>query len=70
MGDVAQLIATVGFPIAACIGMAWFVKYQTDGNKAELKEMREVYAQRVEAATKALNENTLALQKLAERLEK
>lgn len=70
MGDIAQLIATVGFPIAACIGMAWFVKYQTDSNKAELKEMREVYAKRVEDATKALNENTLALQKLAERLEK
>lgn len=70
MGDIAQLIATVGFPIAACIGMAWFVKYQTDSNKVELKEMREVYAQRVEDATKALNENTLALQKLAERLEK
>lgn len=68
--EVLQIISTVGFPIAACMGMAWYVKYQTDANKSEIKELRDTYAKRVEDATKALHENTLALEKLAERLDK
>lgn len=68
--EVVQVISTVGFPIAACLGMAWYVKYQTDSNKSEIKELRDTYAKRVEDATKALHENTIALEKLAERLEK
>lgn len=68
--EVLQIISTVGFPIAACMGMAWYVKYQTDANKSEIKELRDTYAKRVEDATQALHENTLALEKLAERLDK
>lgn len=68
--DIVQLISSLGFPVAACIGMAWYVKYQTDANKKELKEIREMYSKRVEDATKALHENTLALQKLADELER
>lgn len=68
--EIIQIISTVGFPIAACVGMAWYVKYQTDSNKSEIKEIRETYAARVEAATQALHENTLALEKLSERLDK
>lgn len=70
MGEVTQLITSVGFPIAACIGMAWYVKYQTDQNKSEIKEIRETYAMKVEKATEALNNNTIAINKLAERLDK
>ena len=29
--DYVQLISTVGFPIVACIALAWYVKYMTDG---------------------------------------
>lgn len=68
--DIVQLISSLGFPIAACIGMAWYVKYQTDTNKKELKEIREMYSKRVEDATQALHENTLALQKLVDELER
>ena len=30
MNDVATLISTVGFPIACCIFLGWFIKYVTD----------------------------------------
>lgn len=70
MQEITQLITTVGFPIAACVVMGFYVKKQTEDNRAEIKEMRDVYSKRIEDATKALNENTLALQKLAERLDK
>lgn len=29
--DYVQLISTVGFPIVACMALAWYVKYMTDG---------------------------------------
>ena len=30
MNDVMTMITTVGFPIVACIGLAWFCKYMLD----------------------------------------
>ena len=37
--DWVQLISSVGFPIVACLGMGWYVKYQTDNYRSEVKEM-------------------------------
>ena len=54
---VPQIISSLGFPVAACIAMAWYVKYITDKHD---KEMDKV--------TTALNNNTLALQKLCNKL--
>lgn len=56
--DIVTIISSVGFPIAACIGMGWYVKYQGDQHKDETK-----------ALTDALNNNTLAITKLVEKLE-
>ena len=55
MENVMQLISSVGFPIAACVGMAWYVKYTTDQHNKEI--------------TEALNNNTIALQKLVDKLD-
>lgn len=63
-----QLISTVGFPIVACAAMAWYVKYQTDANNSETAEMRKEHKEEVAKMTEALNNNTLAIQKLAERM--
>ena len=30
MNEVATIISTVGFPIACCIFLGWFIKYVTD----------------------------------------
>lgn len=53
----SQIISSLGFPVAACIAMAWYIKYITDKHD---KEMDKV--------TTALNNNTLALQKLCDKL--
>lgn len=67
--DVIQLISSVGFPIVACLGMGWYVKYQTDSYKDEVKDMRREHKEEIGKITEALNNNTLALQKLADSLE-
>lgn len=51
MDNIVQIISTVGFPIACCIGMAWFIK-------DELKALRQ-----------SLDNNTLVLQKLNDKLD-
>lgn len=67
--DWAQLIGSLGFPIVACIGMGYYVKYQTDSYRNEVKDMRTEHKDEISKITEALNNNTLALQKLCDRLD-
>ena len=55
---VLQAISTVGFPIAMCVLLLWYVKEQGDSHKEESQKF-----------TEALNKNTLVLQKICDRLE-
>lgn len=67
--DWAQLIGSLGFPIVACLGMGWYVKYQTDSYKDEVKDMRAEHKEEISKMSEALNNNTLALQKLCDKLD-
>lgn len=67
---IIQLITSVGFPIVACGGMAWYVKYITDHNRADLKEERDQHVTEMSKVTEALNNNTLAIQKLTDYIER
>lgn len=66
--DIVTMITTLGFPIVACLLLGWFVKYQTDRYEEELKEIRKDHRQEVQRMTEAINNNTLALTKLCERM--
>ena len=48
--------------------MGWYVKYQTDQNKAETAKMREEHSKEMEKVTTALNNNTIAIEKLCIKL--
>lgn len=67
--SIIAVISSVGFPITACIGLGWYVKYQTDNNNKEVSEMRREHQEEIAKVTDALNNNTLALQKLCDRLD-
>jgi len=66
--EILQIISTVGFPIVACGGMAWYVKYMTDKEREERTKINEQHKQEMSDVTTALNNNTLALQKLCDKL--
>ena len=68
MDEVVQAISTVGFPIVCVLILFWYVKYVTDRNTEELKELREAHATEVSQMTQALNNNTLTIQKLIDAL--
>lgn len=69
-----QLISTLGFPIVACICMALYVKEQTKNNREDVKELNTQHTQEMNAfkdeIKEALNNNTIALTKLCEKLER
>jgi hypothetical protein len=69
-----QLISTLGFPIVACICMALYVKEQTKNNREDVKELNAQHSQEMNAfkdeIKEALNNNTIALTKLCEKLER
>lgn len=54
---ITQLISGVGFPVAVCLICFWYINKQSEEHKAEIDEL-----------TKALNNNTLVMQRLADRL--
>ena len=53
-----ELINSTVFPIAMCIILCYFVKYTTDENNKKLEKM-----------TEAINNNTLVITKLVEKMD-
>ena len=66
---ITTLIGSVGFPIVACIAMGWYVKYQTDQNNKEVENMRKEHKEEVQKMTEAINNNSIAMQKLVDKIE-
>ena len=67
--DIIQIISSLGFPIACCLGLGWYVKTQTDNYRNDVKEIQREHKEETKQMTDALNNNTLALQHLAEKIE-
>lgn len=63
---ILQAVATLGFPIVCAIVMAWYVKYMTDRNREDIAKLNTQHQQEMKEVTTALNNNTLALQKLSD----
>ena len=55
VGSIVQIVSTVGFPIAMCVALLWYITDMTDKHKQETEKF-----------TEALNNNTLVLQKLCD----
>lgn len=66
--NIVQLISTVGFPIVCCLGLGWYVKYITDKEREERIKMQQEHREEIATVTTAVNNNTLALQKLCDKL--
>lgn len=63
---ILQAVGTLGFPIVCAIAMAWYVKYITDRNREDIDKLNEQHMQEMKEVTAALNNNTIALQKLTD----
>ncbi len=70
--DLATLLGSYAFPVVACIAMAWYVKDSSEKNRLATQELNKQHTQEMLAfkdeIKTALNNNTIALNKLCERL--
>lgn len=57
INSVTQFISTLGFPIAVCLICFWYINKREEQHKDEVTEL-----------SKAINNNTLVMQKLVDRL--
>lgn len=67
--DVMTLIQSVGFPIAMCGLMSWYVKYISDKNREQITAEREAHKAEMNEVIKAINNNTIVIEKLIAKLD-
>ena len=81
MQDIISIIQTVGFPIACAIAMFMMLKKETEANKEEserlsntINDMKLTFNNAIHDQehniTEAINNNTLVIQKLLDKLDK
>lgn len=66
---ILQAVTSVGFPIVCCSAMMWYVKYTTDRNREDVEKLNQMHRDEMLDVTQAVNNNTLALQKLCDKLD-
>lgn len=66
---IMQLIGSGLFPIAACLGMAWFFNKVNDNYRQDIKELQATHREETKSLTEAVNNNTLVIQRLLDKME-
>jgi len=59
VSGIIQVVGSLGFPIAACIAVFWYLMKESENHKTEVSKLSD-----------ALQNNTIALTKLCDELEK
>lgn len=71
--DIATLLGSYAFPVVACLGMAWYVKYITDKNSEETAKLNEQHTTIMLAykdeIKDAINNNTVVMERLCATME-
>ena len=66
VSGLIQIVGSLGFPIAACIAVFWYLMKESENHKEEVNKLSEALLNN----TIALLNNTIALTKLCDELEK
>ena len=68
MNEIVQIISTLGFPIAMCVGACFFIKYHFDTSNNQMEDIRKDHKEEIKALKDSLDNNTIALTKLLDKL--
>lgn len=66
--DVVSIVQSLGFPIACVIALFAMWQSEVKTHKEEMDKMRSTLETQTTATTEALNNNTLVLTRILERL--
>lgn len=65
---VLQAISNYGFPIAACIGMFWYMNKEREAHQQEVKDMTTALNNNTLKTTEALDKNTAVIERLMDKV--
>lgn len=68
MDIVLQVIQTVGFPIACCVFLGYYIKRQNEEYREDVQNITEKYEKAIDKFSKSIDKNTLVLTALETRL--
>ena len=66
---ITTSISTIGFPIVCCLIMMYYVREQEQKNREEIEKLNEKYDENIASLNETVNNNTLALQRLTDKLD-
>ena len=69
MNEIVSIVSTVGFPIAACLVCMWYVTKMQAAYREDIKALQTLHTEESKELANALNNNTVVIQKLADKLE-
>lgn len=71
--EVANLLGSYAFPIVMCILMGYYIKYISDKNREDTKELNRSHETIMlafrDSMTEAINNNTIAINTLCSKLD-
>lgn len=67
--DVISVVNALGLPTAVAMASMWYVKYREDKNDVRIDKLNEAHKKEMTDITEALNNNTLALQRICDTFE-
>lgn len=68
LNAISEIISTVGFPIVCFIMCGFYVKYREDKNDDKFDKLNSLHDEETRRLVDAVNNNTLAIQKLTDKL--
>lgn len=68
LNAISEVVSTVGFPIVCFLMCGWYVKYREDKNDEKVAKLNSQHDEESKRMTDAVNNNTIALQKLTDKL--
>lgn len=69
ISTILQAIATVGFPICACIIIGWYFAKVNDNYRSDIKEINASHKEEINQLSSVIQQNTLVIQKLCDSLD-
>ena len=67
---ITTIISSLGFPIFCCLALGWWIKSTTESFNKQLDETRKDHKEEIKSIKDSLDNNTIALTRLLEKLEK
>lgn len=68
MDLILQIIQTVGFPIACCVFLGYYIKTQNNEYREDVKALTDKYERAIDKFSKSIDKNTQILTALDAKL--